>query len=145
VADVRLVAGHPAHRLLARGVSLENLTDALSASTPAPVVLEDVRWSDPIAIRVLQHLPDALHNAPIAFIATSRDHEVDMPPLADLCRASRVINLDGLDVDAVPQTAVADAAGSAGGPVDAVALHARTGGNPLFVQCAADRKPFALS
>lgn len=113
---------------------LENLTDALSASAPALVVLEDVHWSDPTAIWVLQHLPEALDNARIAFVATSRDHEVDMPSLADLRKASRVVDLDGLDVDAVHQLALAETAGSAASPIDAVALHARTGGNPLFVQ-----------
>ncbi|HYQ32316.1 MAG TPA: AAA family ATPase [Lapillicoccus sp.] len=113
---------------------LENLTGALSACAPALVVLEDVHWSDPTAIWVLQHLPRALDNAPIAFIATSRDHEVDMPPLEDLRRASRVITLNGLDVDAVHQLAVAETAGSSDSAIDAVDLHARTGGNPLFVQ-----------
>jgi tetratricopeptide (TPR) repeat protein len=113
---------------------LENLADALSECAPALVVLEDVHWSDPTAIWVLQHLPQALDNARIAFIATSRDHEADMPPLEDLRRASRVIDLDGLDVDAVHQLAVAETRGPAESPIDAVALHARTGGNPLFVQ-----------
>lgn len=113
---------------------LENLTDALSACAPALVVLEDVHWSDPTAIWVLQNLPPALDDAPVAFIATCRDHEVDMPPLGDLRRASTVVDLDGLDVDAVHQLVLAETAGSGDRPIDAAGLHARTGGNPLFVQ-----------
>jgi tetratricopeptide (TPR) repeat protein len=113
---------------------LENLTEALSACAPALVLVEDVHWSDPTAIWVLQHLPQALEDAPIAFFATSRDHEADMPSLHDLRRASRVIALDGLDVDAVGQLALAETAGSTDIPIDAADLHARTGGNPLFVQ-----------
>lgn len=113
---------------------LENLTEALSAYAPALVLLEDLHWSDPTAIWVLQQLPRAVGNAPIAFIATSRDHEADMAPLADLRRASQVITLDGLDVNAVRQLASAETAGSTTSHTDAVDLHARTGGNPLFVQ-----------
>lgn len=113
---------------------LENLTDALSACGPALVLLEDLHWSDPIAIWVLQHLPQAVGDAPIAFVATSRDNEPDMPPLEELRTASRVITLDGLDVDGVHQLALAETAGSNDTPIDAVDLHARTGGNPLFVQ-----------
>jgi tetratricopeptide (TPR) repeat protein len=113
---------------------LEILTEALSAYAPALVLLEDLHWSDPTAIWVLQHLPQAVENAPIAFFATSRDHEADMPPLADLRRASQVITLDGLDVSAVHQLASAETAGSINNHIDAVDLHARTGGNPLFVQ-----------
>ena len=45
-----------------------------------------------------------------------------------------MITLEGLDVDAVRQLALAETAGSNGRPIDAVDLHARTGGNPLFVQ-----------
>ena len=113
---------------------LENLAGALSASAPALVLLEDLHWADPTAIWVLHHLPQAVEGSPIAFVATSREHEPDMPPLEDLRRASRVITLEGLDVDAVRQLALAETAGSNDRPIDAVDLHARTGGNPLFVQ-----------
>src|SRR4051812_19079635 len=113
---------------------LENLAGALSACAPALVLLEDLQWADPTAIWVLQQLPQAVEGAPIAFVATSREHEPDMPSLEDLRRASRVITLDGLDVDAVRQLALAETAGSNGRQIDAVDLHARTGGNPLFVQ-----------
>ena len=113
---------------------LENLAGALSACAPALVLLEDLHWADPTAIWVLHHLPQAVEGSPIAFVATSREHEPDMPPLEDLRRASRVITLEGLDVDAVRQLALAETAGSNGRPIDAVDLHARTGGNPLFVQ-----------
>ncbi len=117
---------------------LESLADALCASGPALIVLEDLHWADPTAIWVLQHLPRAVDGAPIAFVATSRDREPEMPRLDDLRRSSRLIVLGGLDVDAVRHLAAAESSGSIDGPsdsrIDAVALHARTGGNPLFVQ-----------
>ena len=117
---------------------LESLAEALSACAPALVVLEDLHWADPTAIWVLQHLPRAVDGVPIAFVATSRDREPDMPHLDDLRRSSRVIALDGLDVDAVRQLAAAESPdlidSPIDSPIDAVELHARTGGNPLFVQ-----------
>lgn len=108
---------------------LESLADALGAVAPAVVVLEDVHWADESAVWVLEHLPRALGDAPVAFVATSRDHEPGMPPLDALCRVARVVALGGLDVDAVGLLA----AGVSSRPVDAEQLHRRTGGNPLFV------------
>ena len=116
-----------------RWEQLESVAGALASSAPALVILEDLHWADAIAVWVLEHLPRALGDARVAFVATSRDHEPDMPGLDGLCRVSRVVPLGGLDVDAVRRLAAAEADGSAAA-VDPAALHARTGGNPLFVQ-----------
>ena len=70
---------------------LESLSDALISCAPALVVLEDLHWADAIAIWVLEHLPRALGDAPVALVATSRDHEPDMPRLEALRRVSRVV------------------------------------------------------
>jgi hypothetical protein len=83
-----------------------------------------------MAVWVLEHLPRALDDARVAFVATSRNAEPDMPRLDTLRRVSRMLPLAGLDVDAVRQLAAAEAPGSVG----AAGLHARTGGNPLFVK-----------
>ncbi len=109
---------------------LETLSDALTSCAPALVVLEDLHWADAIAIWVLDHLPQALGDAPVALVVTSRDGEPDMPRLDALRRVSRLVQLEGLDVVAVGLLAGSET----GVPVDAGALHARTGGNPLFVQ-----------
>jgi predicted ATPase len=109
---------------------LESLTDALISCAPALVILEDLHWADPIAIWVLEHLPRALRDAPVALVATSREDEPDMSHLDAVRRVARVLSLGGLDREAVRELAAVEAAGS----VDAVALHARTGGNPLFVR-----------
>ena len=109
---------------------LESLSDALLSREPALVVLEDLHWADPIAIWVLDHLPRALGDGRIALVATSRDHERGMPRLDGVRRVARVVQLSGLDVDGVRRLATAETTAS----VDAVALHARTAGNPLFVQ-----------
>jgi tetratricopeptide (TPR) repeat protein len=109
---------------------LESLTDALMSCAPALVVLEDLHWADPIALWVLDHLPRALGDAPVALLATSREDEPDMSRLDGVRRVARVVTLGGLDLDAVAELAAFEATGF----VDAVALHARTGGHPLFVQ-----------
>lgn len=108
---------------------LESLADALSADAPVLVVLEDLHWADASAIWVLAQLPRTLGDAAVAFVATSRDREPDMPRLDGLRRVSRVVPLDGLDVEGVGRLAAMES----GGEVDAADLHARTGGNPLFV------------
>ena len=116
-----------------RWEQLESLVDALQASAPAAVFLEDLHWADAIAVWVLERLPRALGDAKVVVVATTRDREPDMPGLDGLRRVSRVVPLGGLDVDAVRQLAGAEDHQRAG-PFDAVDLHARTGGNPLFVQ-----------
>lgn len=113
-----------------RWEQLEALTVALAAAAPALVVLEDLHWADSVAVWVLAHLPRALGDAPVAFVATSRGHEPGMPRLDAVRRVARPVHLDGLDVDGVGRMAAALAAG----PVDAAGLRARTGGNPLFVR-----------
>lgn len=110
---------------------LESLVDALRRSAPALVVLEDLHWADPITLWVLERLPRALGDAPVALVVTSRDREPEMARMDGLRRVSRVVVLGGLDVDAVGELAAAE---SSEAVVDAAALHSRTGGNPLFVR-----------
>ncbi len=109
---------------------LDSLAGALRSSAPAIVVLDDLHWADATAVWVLEQLPRALGDAPVVLVATSRDGEPDMPKLDALRRVCRVVRLEGLDADAVHQLAAAQASR----PIDAVALTARTGGNPLFVR-----------
>lgn len=127
VSDPSLAAGDR------RWEHLESVADVLISAAPALVILEDMHWADAVAVWVLEHLPRALGDAQIAFVATSRDHEPDMPALDPLRRVSRALRLEGLPVDAVRQLAAAETHGGARA-VDPVELRARTGGNPLFVQ-----------
>lgn len=117
----------PAER---RWEQLDSLVDALIRCAPVLVVLEDLHWADAGAVWVLERLPRALGGERVAIIATSRDHEPDMPRLDGLHRVAGLVPLDGLGVEAVAQLAAAEV----GRPVDGVALHDRTGGNPLFVK-----------
>jgi tetratricopeptide (TPR) repeat protein len=113
-----------------RWEQLEALSDALTSCAPVLVVLDDLHAADPIAIWVLEHLPRTLADAPVAIVATSRDHEPNMPALDGVRRVTRVVTLGGLDVEGVRLLASSETTDA----VDAVELHARTGGNPLFVR-----------
>ena len=109
---------------------LETLADALGSGGPALVVLDDLHWADAIAIWVLERLPRALGEAPVALLVTGRDQEPDMPPLDGLRRVARPIRLGGLDVDGVRRLVAQDA----GDTLDPADLQVRTGGNPLLVK-----------
>ncbi len=112
---------------------LETLVDALASRAPAIVVLEDLHWADAIAIWVLEHLPRALGDAPVALVAL-----LDQPrPRTGHAGAGR--STAGVPAHPAGRTgrrrgpSALARRSAARFPVDAVDLHARTGGNPLFV------------
>lgn len=113
---------------------LEALADALAAAGPVLIVLDDLHRADAIAVWVLERLPRALGEAPVALLVAGREHEPDMPAFDGLRRVARAIPLHGLDVDGVRRLVARDAAASSGTAADPVELHARTGGNPLLVR-----------
>jgi DNA-binding winged helix-turn-helix (wHTH) protein len=109
-----------------------------AARRPLAVALDDLHWSDPDSLRLVDFLARTYGAAPILLVGTYRDVEVrrDRPLarlLGDLAGRSGVerLELRGLDADAVGEL-VAAVAGAAGRGVSA-ALAERTGGNPFFV------------
>jgi DNA-binding CsgD family transcriptional regulator len=107
-----------------------------AADRPQLVVIDDLHRADEASLRLLGYLSETLWPASIGMIVTWRDTEVTASSLAagviaSLARApgSRRCDLSGLSQDSVAQWLAA--AGLNG--VDAGDLHARTGGNPLFV------------
>jgi len=123
----------------ARFQLFERIGDALresAAAAPQLVVIDDLHRADEASLRLLAYLSETLWPAPIGMIVTYRDTEV--PPVS---LASRVIaglargsgthrcELGGLSEETVARW-LRDA-GLDG--VDAGDLHARTGGNPLFI------------
>lgn len=109
---------------------LEALTGALAEAGPVLIILDDLHWADDTAIWVAERLPKALAGSQVGMVATTRDHEPDMPRLDRLRRVSDVIALGGLAVADV--RTLASTRGHAA--VDVAELHGRTGGNPLFVR-----------
>jgi len=115
---------------------VEHALKQSAGDSPHLVVIDDLHRADEASLRLLAYLSETLWPAPIGMIVTYRDTEVPPASLvasvaAGLARGpdSRRCELTGLSQDSVAQWL--DAAGLAG--VDAGGLHARTGGNPLFI------------
>jgi DNA-binding CsgD family transcriptional regulator len=115
---------------------IENALREPAENGPHVVVIDDLHRADEASLRLLAYLSEALWPAPVGMIVTYRDTEV--PPasltagvIASLARGpgSRRCELAGLSRDSVGEWL--RAAGVDG--VDVSDLHARTGGNPLFI------------
>jgi predicted ATPase len=110
---------------------------------PHLVVIDDLHRADEASLRLLAYLGEALWPAPVGMIIAYRDTEVAPESLAagviaGLARrqGSRRCELAGLSRDGVAQWL--RIAGIAG--IDAGDLHARTGGNPLFISESSGRR-----
>ena len=109
---------------------------AAAGTAPHVVIIDDLHRADEASLRLLGYLSEALWPAPIGMIIAYRDTEVSHGSLAadviaGLARgqASSRCELAGLSRDSVAQWL--RAVGADG--IDAADLHARTGGNPLFI------------
>ena len=107
-----------------------------AASVPQLVVIDDLHRADEASLRLLAYLSETLWPSPIGMIVTYRDTEVWPASLAagviaGLARGpgTHRCELGGLSEESVARWL--RAAGLDG--VDASDLHARTGGNPLFI------------
>jgi DNA-binding CsgD family transcriptional regulator len=134
----RVTAG-AAEGATARYRLYEEVASALvqaAGDQPHLVVIDDLHRADEASLRLLAYLSEMLWPAPVGMIVTYRDTEV--PPasliaevVATLARGPgrRRCELTGLTPASVAQWL--DAMGLA--DVDPADLHARTGGNPLFI------------
>jgi DNA-binding CsgD family transcriptional regulator/tetratricopeptide (TPR) repeat protein len=115
---------------------IERTLREAASRDPHIVIIDDLHRADEASLRLLAYLSEVLWPARIGMIVTYRDTEVAPASLtadviASLARGprSRRCELAGLSQDSVAQwlrTAGVDG-------VDADDLHARTGGNPLFI------------
>jgi len=112
------------------------LVQAAAEDRPHLVVIDDLHRADEASLRLLAYLSETLWPAPVGLVVTCRDTEV--PPgsltadvVGSLARGPgrRRCELTGLSPASVARWLAA--AGLDG--VDPAGLHARTGGNPLFI------------
>jgi DNA-binding CsgD family transcriptional regulator len=110
-----------------------------AADRPHVVVIDDLHRADETSLRLLGYLGETLWPAPVGMIVTYRDTEVPAESLAATVIAglsrgplARRCDLGGLSVHDVARWLRAAGVDGAGG-VNAADLHARTGGNPLFI------------
>jgi tetratricopeptide (TPR) repeat protein len=104
---------------------------------PLLLVLDDLHWADRSSLSLLRFVTRELRDARLLVLGTYRDVELGRSPaaepLAKLAGRARHITLGGLGQDDVAEL-LAVTAGRAPGADLALAVHRRTGGNPLFVR-----------
>ncbi|MGH9214376.1 MAG: AAA family ATPase [Acidimicrobiales bacterium] len=143
-----------------RWETVELMGVELADVAPVVVVLEDLHWADEGSLWVLERLPRLLLGHQVLLVGTSRGDEPGAMALAGVRQQAMLVELSGLDVEAVER--LIDALGPEGsdgpdeshGPdrshrpdgseaspgrrggerVDAAELVARTAGNPLFLR-----------
>lgn len=113
---------------------LSTLFAALARQQPTLLVLGDIHWADDRLYRLLERLLTELGNLPFVLITTAR-WDLDEPRwLAPVGRHSTVtMNLDPLSRDATAEL-VKTLLGFAPPTAMADQLHARSGGNPFFLE-----------
>ena len=102
-------------------------------------MLEDLHWADRSALLMLAHLTRAASSSPILVLGTARDSDPSPDGLTtvigELAHDRRLVRIavEGLSEAKVGELASAWLTNERPAGLDAE-LHARTGGNPLFVE-----------
>jgi DNA-binding SARP family transcriptional activator/tetratricopeptide (TPR) repeat protein len=132
--------GDPETRRYLLFEAVAELLDDASARTPLLLVFDDLHWADRGTLHLLRHVARSGREPALLVVGTYRSTEVGAGhPLAELLadlRRERLferITLDGLDVAQVGELIAAEAGREAASGVVA-AVHAKTDGNPFFVQ-----------
>ncbi|MGD9573011.1 MAG: AAA family ATPase [Thermoleophilia bacterium] len=130
-------AGDARHRLFE---AVAATVGAAAGRGPVVLVLEDLHWADAATLQMLAHVVRTVGWAPLLVAGSTRHDDAATVPelhalLADLRRGRRLadVRLGGLTTGEVGTLAAAWLGGEPG-PGLAEAVHARTGGNPLFVE-----------
>ncbi len=128
------------------GLEVGRRIDAMAASAPTLVVIDDLQWCDADSLSVLEVVLSRLQGTRALVALTCRADVLAEPRLTPvLAAASRLpgatrLALEGLPVDDVLEL-VARSRTVAPGPDEASAIAARCAGNPLFVTQVAALPP----
>ncbi|WP_217923314.1 ATP-binding protein [Miltoncostaea oceani] len=113
---------------------------AAAAARPVLLVVEDLHWADAATLQMLAHVVRSVGWAPLLVLGSTRHEDAAAVPalhalLGDLRRERRLgrVALDGL-TEAEVGALTGAWLGAASPPELTAAVHARTGGNPLFVE-----------
>ncbi|QSB05437.1 ATP-binding protein [Natronoglycomyces albus] len=118
------------------------LLSAASRLHPLLVILDDLHFADPATVRLLQFAVQHTWFERILFVGTYRDMEIEFqqhqlrPLLLPLVSKATLITLTGLDTDEVAQL-IETSIGQRPEPHLVEAITRRTGGNPFYVEQAA--------
>jgi predicted ATPase len=109
--------------------------EAIAASHPLVLVVEDLHWADPAMLEFLQHLVERSSGLPLLIVATARPELLERSPAwAEAGAAATLLPLGALsDLDTA--LLVAALVGRSVLPVGVQALLLeRAGGNPLYAE-----------
>jgi class 3 adenylate cyclase len=112
-----------------RSVAVRYFTRLRESDGPRVIVIDDLHWLDPSSAGVFQELVDLSSRLPLVLLVASRPDPSRPRPAGDHVRS---ITLEGLD-EAETGELARSVAGAAVEAADVHRLHARTGGNPLFI------------
>ncbi|MDA2807985.1 helix-turn-helix transcriptional regulator [Nocardiopsis suaedae] len=141
----------PDERRNARGLLFQQVLLALvhaAGDEGLTVVLEDLHWADASTRDLLVFLVRSLDTAPVQLVATFRTDELhrDHPLRRLLPELERLPEVERIDLAPLTSAEAARLAASLRGaelsPAEAAALHARSQGNPLFVESLAEQPGF---
>lgn len=116
--------------------AVRRLLEVLGAIRPVLLVVDDIQWSEPLFLDLLDHLVEWVSDAPVLIVTLAR------PEIRELRaaltergrRVSAVLSLEGLDASATEELA-ARLLGVGSVPAELTALLPEsTEGNPLFVR-----------
>lgn len=106
--------------------------DTTAATSGLVVVLDDLHWADPDSVALLEFAARQLTGRHVMLLGSYRDTEAG-DRLRRASAAAQVTRLDGLEAAQVGELMIHLTGEPV--PVEAAArMHARTGGNPLFVR-----------
>ncbi len=133
-----LVGTAPAVVAAAVADSVADTVTELAGDRGLVILLEDLQWADPASLDLLSGLGPRVAHAPVLFVTTVRDLEVDrddavVDALAQITRqpGTRRLHLRGLTLAESGELLARTAGGPM--PTDVVAaVHARSEGNPFF-------------
>ena len=112
-----------------RSVAIRYIERLVELDGPRVLIVDDLHWLDQSSAGIFEELVRLSATLPLAVLVGSRPGS--RPPALDADGVRRLV-LEGLDVSQTGELAGA-LAGIAVEPGDVRDLHARTGGNPLFI------------
>ena len=120
--------------------AVSDVLTRLAAISPLVVLLDDIQWAEPAAVKLLRHLGHALVSVPVLLILSARDtderrsRELRAVLAALECRPGRRICLGGFDEDELARLTASLLAVDATAVASAVPARLRnqTAGNPLY-------------
>ncbi|GAB2448606.1 DNA-binding CsgD family transcriptional regulator [Conyzicola lurida] len=117
---------------LATALSFESILRQISANMPVVLLVDDLHWSDPESIAVMERALRHLSDSPIRLVATTREYGRRSAHTSGLTfDPNQVHDLDGLTVDELERL-TRPAWPSTPTRSQVVALREHTGGNPMW-------------